>query len=191
MRMNEVLQTSRLDLKPTGVEDAEELFPHLSNPGISRDMAWSPHVEVSETLAFLEAVQRSHEAGTARHWTIRHEGEVIGLFSLIDIRRRHRAITYDRAELAYWLSPAYQRRGFMSEAGRELVRAAFEELGLENLVVAHHVGNAASEGLIRRLGFVYSHREDRAFRKDDVWIDCLHYRLPRAVWQQTRTADPT
>jgi RimJ/RimL family protein N-acetyltransferase len=153
-------------------------------------MAWSPHADLLETQAFLEGVERSHETGVALHWTIRHEGEVIGLFSLIDIRRRHRAITYDRAELAYWLAPAHQRQGFMSEAGREVVRAAFEDLGLENLVVAHHVGNAASEGLIRRLGFVHSHREDRAFRKGDVWIDCLHYRLSRPVWQQTRDENP-
>lgn len=184
--MNKDLNTSRLSLKLAATEDAADLFPHLSNPEISRDMAWSPHADLSETRDFLEAVQRSHRSGGALHWTIRHEGTAIGLFSLIDIRRQHRAITYDRAELAYWLAPAYQRRGFMSEAGAAVVRAAFEDLGLENLVVAHHVGNAASEGLIRRLGFVYSHREDRAFRKGDEWIDCLYYRLPRAVWEQSQ-----
>lgn len=154
-------------------------------------MAWAPHSDIAETRAFLESVERARAAGTARHWTIRHEGEAVGLFSLIDIRRQHRAITYDRAELAYWLAPAFQRRGIMSEVGVEVIRFAFEELGLENLVVAHHVGNAASEGLIKRLGFVYSHREDRAFRKGSDWIDCLHYRLTRPVWEQSRNVSAT
>ncbi len=184
--MNDVLTTSRLVLTPAVTGDAEALFPHLSNPEISKDMAWTPHGSIAETLLFLESVQRSRESGSARHWTIRHEGEAVGLFSLIDIRRQHRAITYDRAELAYWLAPEFQRRGIMSEAGIEVIRFAFEDLGLENLVVAHHVGNAASEGLIKRLGFVYSHREDRAFRKAGSWIDCLHYRLTRPVWEKTR-----
>lgn len=189
--MTDVLKTNRLVLTPASVGDAEELFPHLSNPGISKDMAWTPHTSIAETRAFLESVQRSRESGTARHWTIRYESAAVGLFSLIDIRRQHRAITYDRAELAYWLAPAFQRRGIMSEAGREVIRFAFEDLGLETLVVAHHVGNAASEGLIKRLGFVYSHREDRAFSKGGVWIDCLHYRLPRSVWEQSRNATST
>lgn len=188
--MIDVLHTDRLELSPASLADAAELFPHLSNPEISKDMAWSPHRDLAETEAFLESVQRSYHAGTARHWTIRHEGEAVGLFSLIDIRRQHRAIIYDRAELAYWLAPAFQRRGIMSEAGAEVIRFAFEDLGLENLIVAHHVGNAASEGLIKRLGFVFSHREDRAFRKGDEWIDCLHYRLTRPEWERQRSANP-
>mgnify|MGYP003638441030 CR=1 FL=1 len=181
------LTTTRLELRPVEVSDAETFFPLLSDPEISKDMAWSSHSTVEQSQAFLEDAVRALEARRAIHWAVRREGRIVGLFSLIDICGRHRAIEYDRAELAYWLAPAEQRQGFMTEAGRAVIAFAFRDLGLNKLVVAHHVGNAASEGLILKFGFRKLYYEHEAFRKNGISIDCIHYDLLRSTWEETQS----
>lgn len=181
------LVTERLELRPVTTDDAEEFFPLLADPEISRDMAWSAHSDLEQSRSFLAEAERSLEARRAVHWAVRREGRIVGLFSLIDIRGRHRAIEYNRAELAYWLAPSEQRRGFMTEAGRAVIAFAFQEMDLNKLLVAHHVGNAASEGLIRKLGFRELYREEEAFRKDGVFVDCVHYDLLRSAWEPSQT----
>lgn len=183
------LSTARLELRPVTADDAEAFFPLLADPEISKDMAWSAHSDLEQSRAFLADAARAFEARRAVHWAVRREGRLVGLFSLIDIRGRHRAIEYGRAELAYWLAPSEQRQGFMTEAGRAVIDFAFRELGLNKLLVAHHVGNAASEGLIRKLGFRELYREEEAFRKNGVTIDCIHYDLLRSAWE--RASSPT
>jgi [ribosomal protein S5]-alanine N-acetyltransferase len=38
-----------------------------------------------------------------------------------------------RAQLGYWIGRPYWRQGYATEAAREVVRFAFEELGLERI----------------------------------------------------------
>ncbi len=177
------LKTERLTMRPVCVEDADALWPHLSNPEIPRDMAWEAHQEFAETIAFLKRAEEGLELGHTVHWAVLLNERIAGLFSLIAIKRQHRAITYDRAELAYWLAPEFQRKGIMTEAGIAAIRFSFEKLGLNKLVVSHHVGNVASEKLIKKLGFRWMCRENRSFCKWGNWIDCEHYEMLSSEWQ--------
>jgi ribosomal-protein-alanine N-acetyltransferase len=181
-----ILQTERLELRPVTKNDAEAFFPLLSDPDISRDMAWNAHSDLEQSRKFLEEAACAFESRRTVHWAVRNQGCLVGLFSLIDIRGCHRAIEYNRAELAYWLSPAKQRQGFMTEAGHSVIDFAFREMGLNKLIVAHHLGNAASEGLIRKLGFRKLYLEEQAFRKNGVAVDCIHYDLHRSAWELSR-----
>jgi RimJ/RimL family protein N-acetyltransferase len=104
-------------------------------------------------------------------------GEFCGIFSIINILRSHRALRYDRGELAYWCSPEHQLKGIMTEAGRSVVEFAFTKLGLNRLVVGHHLNNSPSQKLIERLGFTPIGIEHQAFIKDGHWIDIRTYEL--------------
>ena len=52
----------------------------------------------------------------------------------------------------YAISPAHQRRGYASEAARALVDYAFQRLNLKRVVATTNYDNAASIGVMRKLG---------------------------------------
>lgn len=179
------LTTERLSLLPVQAAETEDFFPLFSDPAISKDMAWTAHTAPEQSRKFLVEAENSLKLMRAVHWGVRHEGNLVGLFSLIDVRGRHRSIDYDRAELAYWLSPYYHRRGFMTEAGMAVIEFAFTQMNLNKLIVSHHAGNTASEKLIRKLGFKYLYLEQEAFSKNGMKIDVHHYDLLNSTWARS------
>lgn len=169
------LTTERLQLELLNASHAQELWPYVSNPEISKQMSWEAHQTIEETHVFLKNVAAGFEQGRAISWGIRYEGKIIGVFSVISIVRSHRSLVYNKAELAYWLGPEYQGKGIMTEAGVKVLWFAFEKMGLNKVYVGYHEGNRGSKGLIDRLKFIYSHKEREAFSKNGEWIDVQYY----------------
>ena len=53
----------------------------------------------------------------------------------------------------FWATaPSYQGRGYATEAAQALIAYAFEELNLRRIVATTEYDNAASQGVMRRLG---------------------------------------
>jgi RimJ/RimL family protein N-acetyltransferase len=171
------LSTSRLSLTPATEHDAESLFPFVSDPDISEWMSWEAHTSVEQTRNFCRSLVQNHNSQSSLNWVIRFNGEVCGLFGLIAIKRGHRSLIYDKAELAYWCGKPFQGKGIMKEAGFAVLDFAFNQLNLNKLTVGHYCGNEASKGLINSLGFNFHYHEKRAFKKKEKWIDCDFYEL--------------
>jgi ribosomal-protein-serine acetyltransferase len=56
-------------------------------------------------------------------------------------------------EIGYWLSQSHQGQGIMTKCNQAVVRAGFEELGL-NKIEIHYTSNLRSRAMAVRLGFV-------------------------------------
>ncbi len=69
------------------------------------------------------------------------------------------------------------RRGYATEAGAEAVRIGFEDLGLDELVSFTLVDNVASQGVMKKLGFVYERDVEH------VGLPHVLYRLYRKDWE--------
>ena len=177
------LKTERLVLRPLTHDDADLLWPDISDPEISRHMAWEAHTNRAQTIEFVTNEVARRETGKGITWAVFKEGGFCGIFSLIGLVRRHRSLIYNKAELAYWLSRKYQRQGIMTEAGRTVIQFAFGELKLHKLVVSHFSDNQASENLIRRLGFRYVGEQVAEFQKDGVWHNHKLYELLETEFQ--------
>jgi predicted acetyltransferase len=54
--------------------------------------------------------------------------------------------------LYYALSPEFQRQGYATEAARAMIRYAFNTLRLKRIVATTTYDNAASMGVMRKLG---------------------------------------
>lgn len=179
-----ILVTKRLRLELLEESDAEEIWKHVSNPEISKQMSWDTHKNIHTTIDFLKAVQESFRKETAISWKIKFENKIVGVFSIISILRKHRSLTYDKAELAYWLGYEYQGQGIMTEAGEKVLNFAFNRLNLHKIFVGHHVGNIGSEGLIKRLKFRFSHIERESFMKNNEWVDVNYYEMLKKEYEE-------
>jgi len=181
------LKTQRLVLRPLTLEDVDLLWPDISDPEISRQMAWEAHTQRSQTIDFLKNEVARREAGKGITWAIFKGDSFCGIFSLIGLLRKHRALIYNKAELAYWLSRKYQRQGIMTEAGRRVLQFAFDELRLHKIFVSHFSDNEASENLIKRLGFRYVGEQVAEFQKNGVWHNHKLYELLDSEFQKSRS----
>jgi RimJ/RimL family protein N-acetyltransferase len=171
------IKTNRLILRPISSEDLGDVYPHVTDPEIAKYMSWEPHRNIEQTRKFIERLQVEKENDKSYTWSIFLDNQFCGIVSLIAILRKHRALTYDKAELAYWLGHGFQGKGIMTEACEQVIDFAFTKLKLHRLTVSHACGNKASEGLINRLNFRYIGEEREAFKKNGVWIDHKLYEL--------------
>lgn len=76
--------------------------------------------------------------------------------------------------LGYKLDKDWLRQGLMSEAVKECVRIAFEELGLHRIEANIMPHNIASLGVVRRCGFVEEGLARKYLKINGVWEDHLH-----------------
>jgi ribosomal-protein-alanine N-acetyltransferase len=59
------------------------------------------------------------------------------------------------AHRTYWIGVPYWGKGYATEAAREAVRYAFEDLGLHRLYAAHFGSNPASGKVMRKIRMSY------------------------------------
>lgn len=176
------LQTPRLQLRAVSAGDAPGLWPLVSDSQLTPFLAWEPHQSIKETESMIVALAEAQRAGRGFHWGVIHSEQIIGLVSLIDVRRQHRCWTLNRAELAYWIGLPYQGKGYATEAAAAVVEFGFNRLHLHKIRVLHAADNPASGRAIEKLGFRCVGEERDAFLKDGVWHHLRHFELLAYEW---------
>lgn len=169
------IQTPRLTLRPPSEEDAAELLPLVSDPRLTTFLAWEPHRAIDETRVLLNSLIQSQQSGAGYHWVASANGRLVGLVSLIDVRRSHRTWTLDRAELAYWIGCPYQGLGYATEAARAVVEYGIQTLKLHKIRVYHASDNPTSGRTIEKLAFRFVGEEVDAFCKEEKWHSLKHF----------------
>lgn len=171
------LQTQRLQLRALSKGDASGLWPLVSNSRLTTFLAWEPHRSIEETEGMVNALIEAQQAGRGFHWVAIHDGQIVGLVSLIDVRRQHRCWTLNRAELAYWIGVPFQGQGYATEAAAAVAEFGFAKLQLHKILVYHAADNPASGRTIEKLGFRFVGEEKEAFQKDGIWHHLRHFEM--------------
>lgn len=104
--------------------------------------------------------------------------KLIGGVTLSNVRR---GVTQS-AMLGYWVGLPFARRGLMSAAVRALLPHAFETLRLHRIEAAVQPTNAASVGVLRRIGFTEEGRLRRYLKINGVWQDHLMFAMLAEDW---------
>lgn len=91
--MNYELKTERLILTPPKIEDFHVLFKLMKDKVTTTFLTWKPHKNLSETKRLVENLINAQHNDKGYHWCVKFSGEIIGLVSLIDVRRKIRTWT--------------------------------------------------------------------------------------------------
>ncbi|MEU4368211.1 GNAT family N-acetyltransferase [Micromonospora chersina] len=101
--------------------------------------------------AVIEADLQQHAQGAKLpHVILDDSGRVIGRITLNGIVRG----PFQSCAMGYWVSAGHNGRGFATRAVREMVRVAFEELGLHRVQAETLLHNVRSQRVLERNGFV-------------------------------------
>ena len=144
------LETARLLLRPFAEADAADLYEYARDPRVGLPAGWPPHGSVEESLKIIRTVFAAPHTFAL---TGRSSGKVIGSAGFTGRSRPELPAPND--ELGYALSAAFWGRGLMPEAAAELLRYAFEELGLAAVWCSHYADNPRSRRVIEKSGFVF------------------------------------
>jgi [ribosomal protein S5]-alanine N-acetyltransferase len=144
------LKSPRLQLRQLRGSDIADLFAIFSDPQTMRYWSHKPFSEISEAEAYLRNIDAGRVNGTHLTWGIalREDDTVIGTTTLFSLNPKHR-----RAEIGYALASSWWHRGFGSEALRSVLTHAFDTLGYLRIEADIDPRNAASCGLVEKLGF--------------------------------------
>ena len=145
------LETKRLILRPWREEDAQALYTYACDPDVGPAAGWPAHTSVEESREIIRSVLSAPETYAV---CLRESGMPIGS---IGLHRNDIAEAEDEYELGYWIGKPYWGQGLIPEAAREVLRHAFQELGMQRIWCGHYDGNVKSRRVQEKLGFVYHH----------------------------------
>lgn len=155
------LETKRLILRPWQESDAEDLYRYASNPEIGPIAGWPAHTSVENSLEIIKAVLSKPETYAV---VLKSEGHVVGSIGLMIGNESNLGLSDTEGEIGYWIGVPFWGLGLTSEAVRELIRYAFEDLQLEKLWCGYFEGNLKSKRVQEKCGFTYHHT-----KKDIPW----------------------
>lgn len=140
------VRTPRLTLRPGWPEDAPELAEAIRHEAVVRNLAvvpWPYPIEAAEEFLALFGDPTEPKFLLFEHCDARVR--LIGCMGI----GAHRVEPH---ELGYWLTPDAWGRGYATEAGHAVLRAA-RARGIRRVTAGHFIDNPASGRVLRKLGF--------------------------------------
>lgn len=165
-----ILRTERLLLRPPKVEDAETIFDaYATDPEVTRYVLWRPHARIDQTRAFLKEAARAWDSGRRFPWVIlrgpraedengpaegaeresgpARPGEGAAPIGMIELR-----VTGHKADVGYVLTREAWGRGYITEALRAVIEAAFAMPDVRRVAAYCHLENVGSARVMEKAG---------------------------------------
>ena len=150
--VGELLVTERLILRKWNESDAEDLYRYAKDPEVGPIAGWPAHQSIDESKDVIRNVFNGKEAYAI---CLKTDNKVIGAIELklkghTDLTERE-----DECELGYWLGKPFWGQGIMPEVAREILRHAFEDIGMQKVWCGYYDGNTKSKRVQEKCGFRY------------------------------------
>ena len=152
-----VLMTRRLVLRRWNQKDAEDLYRYASDADVGPIAGWPPHKNPDESRAVIRDVLNGREAYAI---CLKEDGRAIGAIELklnghTDLTDRD-----DECEMGYWLGKPFWGRGIVPEAVTEMLRRAFEDIGMQKVWVGYYEGNSKSKRVQEKCRFRFQRKSE-------------------------------
>ena len=154
---SDVLMTRRLVLRRWEQADAEDLYRYASDADVGPIAGWPPHKSIDESRAVIRDVLNGREAYAI---CLKEDGRAIGAIELklnghTDLTDRD-----DECEMGYWLGKPFWGRGIVPEAVTEMLRRAFEDIGMQKVWVGYYEGNSKSKRVQEKCRFRFQRKSE-------------------------------
>ena len=121
------LKTERLILRRWEDNDAESLFEYAKDPDVGPIAGWPAHQSIEESRDVIKNVFNGKEAYAI---CLKTDNIAIGAIELKLNGHTDMTEQDDECELGYWLGKPFWGQGIVPEAVKEMLRYAFEDIGM-------------------------------------------------------------
>jgi len=175
---NKEFKTSSLYIRPSRLEDVEEMFSLTTDPEMWK--FFTSDLSIKEDLVDWVNVGINDNGRLALTVIDIKANKIIGATSIGNISSRDR-----RAEIGWtWLGKSFQGKGLNAQIKLLLVQYLFDECGLERIELKTDVLNIAARKAMAKIGFV----EEGVLRSHTQMInnrrrDTIFYSMLNSEWQ--------
>ncbi len=175
MKLQPILKTERLILRPFNIEDSSRVTELAGDKIIADVTANIPH-------PYPEGLAQEWILSHTKEWnnnmlaafgiTLADSGLLIGAISLMSLDE-------SEGELGYWVGVDYWNNGYCSEACRKMVDFGFNNLKLKRIHARHLSRNPASGKVLLNSGLIHvgSSKSVCGFRKEIEGTE--HYEIKK------------
>ncbi len=171
------LETKRLILRRWEESDAQDMYTYAKDPDIGPIAGWPAHQSVEESRYIIKNVFTGEEAYAI---CLKTDGRAIGAIELKLNGHTDMTDKGDECELGYWLGKPFWGQGIMPEAAGEMLRHAFEDIGMTKVWVGYYEGNTKSKRVQEKAGFRYQ------WRSEDLDVPLMHEKRTGYVSSMTK-----
>jgi RimJ/RimL family protein N-acetyltransferase len=184
-----VLYTTRLKLIEIQQEATEAIFDILSRDAVTKYYGRESMKSIEEAEAIIQHFHLIFQEGRGMRWGIvlKNTNQFIGTIGI------HNYIPgMKRAEIGFELHPNYWRKGILTEALNSVLEYCFNDLDIYRIGAITFPTNAASNGLLKKIGFqkegilkgyLYQHNQ----HNDACVLSLLKPAWKRKKWEQEHT----
>jgi len=170
--MTITLETDRLLLRPYIAEDAQAFFELDSDPEVMKYIGLPPVTDIEKTKEIIRKVQQQYvDYGLGRFAVIEKASDtVIGWSGL-----KYETLPFNNKngyyDVGYRFQKKYWGKGYATESATVSLKYGFEDLQLEKICGAAHVGNLASCKVLTKIGLEF--------------IESFHFEDMKCNWYET------
>lgn len=181
--LNWPVRTERLSIRPIERGDLEAVWSYRRLESVSRWMSSMPASQ-DELTRKIFAPDRP-----GKTLVVEREGAVIGDLMINVVDAWAQAEVADRArgtqgQIGWCLHPDHAGHGYATEAVRELIRIAFDDLGLRRLEAECFAVNEPSWRLMERVGMRReAYTVGESLHRSGEWCDGMMYALLADEWR--------
>ncbi len=148
------LTSARLGFSTWSLDDLPLAMGLWGDPNVTR-LTGGPFTAAQVVERLVREIENLDQRGV-QYWPVflRDTGEHVGCCGLQPHDEENGIY-----ELGFQLRQEYWGHGFGREAAQAVISNSFAVLGVRALYAGHHPFNAASQRLLQRLGFRYTHDE--------------------------------
>lgn len=180
----EELLTPRLRLRRLTVADVPAYYERIgSSENVTKYMLFSPHKDISESVASVEKALARYEAGRCYRFCIalRESDALIGIIEPLRFDEEKESCSF-----AYMLGEDFWGKGYATEALKAVLAFLFEKMEIRRVEVDHMAENTASGGVMRKAGMTCVGLEPGKYEKDGKVRDAVVYAITREQWEGHR-----
>jgi RimJ/RimL family protein N-acetyltransferase len=153
------------------------MYKYARDPDIGPIAGWPAHQSIDESRDIIKNVLSGKEAYAI---CLKEDHRAIGAIELKLKDNTEMTERDDECELGYWLGKPFWGRGIMPEATEELLRHAFEDIGMNRVWVAYYEGNVKSKRVQEKCRFRYQ------WKSENVDVPLMHEKRTDHVSSMTR-----
>ena len=149
-----------------------------NRPALETWLPWVEHIHSENDFQnFLNGAKQRVADRQAAAFFSRHEGKIAGNIGLYHFDHQNKI-----AAIGYWLGAAFQGKGLITNACREIIGYGFTELGLNRIELKCGTGNLKSQAIPERLGFTREGILRQAEQVNGRFHDLYLYSLLKEDW---------
>jgi len=171
------LETERLILRAWSLDDADDFYEYAKHPEVGLNGGWPPHTSREESLKIIQYFIEEDDI-----WAIvlKENNKVIGTVGLHkDSKRPNISVK----ELGFVISADYWGKGIATEASKQAIAHAFNDMQLDLVSTYHKSFNTRAKRVIEKCGFTYEGMLRQASKRyDGLIFDACCYSILKSEY---------